>query len=227
MERKKIRKEIADLINSIKEHSDNLSDTKHIPQLELEAILHKIEQLYEKSIVFNYLHLQAQLTNSDVKVETEKIDPVPEKKNEVVENTGSEKIIVSPEVKVDIEKPSIAVETTAEIDLFGNLLPPSTEKTKTEKKIEKKEDGTAVKKITKPAITDIKAAIGLNDRFQFCNELFDGNITEYNIAIENFNSSENLESAMEYFNSLQHLYNWDMEKESAKRLLNLVERRYS
>ena len=56
MEKLKIRKEIAILINSIKEHSDNIGDQEHIPQLELEMILKKITKLYEKSIVFNHLH---------------------------------------------------------------------------------------------------------------------------------------------------------------------------
>lgn len=51
-----VRKEIAALIDSIKTHSDAIGTRKQIPQIELELILHKIEKLYQKSIVFNYLN---------------------------------------------------------------------------------------------------------------------------------------------------------------------------
>lgn len=51
-----VRKEIAALIDSIKTHSDTIGTRKQIPQIELELILHKIEKLYQKSIVFNYLN---------------------------------------------------------------------------------------------------------------------------------------------------------------------------
>lgn len=51
-----VRKEIAALIDSIKSHSDTIGTRKQIPQIELELILHKIEKLYQKSIVFNYLN---------------------------------------------------------------------------------------------------------------------------------------------------------------------------
>lgn len=56
MNKNEIRKEIAALIDSIKQHSDEIGHHKRIPQIELELILSKIKRLYEKSIVFNYLN---------------------------------------------------------------------------------------------------------------------------------------------------------------------------
>ena len=76
-------------------------------------------------------------------------------------------------------------------------------------------------------VSDLRSAIGLNDKFQFANELFAGEMKEYDIALQQLNSSESAESAMNYFNSLQQLYNWDMENDTVKRLLTLVQRRYS
>ncbi len=206
-----IRKEIAALINSIKEHSDNIGDKQHIPQLELELILQKIEKLYKKSIVFNHLNTQ-QGSHSD--------RSVPEPK---AEDLKEEPIAAS---KVTSEKP---------IDLFGAEMPLSSEKVKVEKKTEKKEEKKEVRKEEPPvlskaklnSIPDLKAAIGINDKFQFANELFAGNMQEYTIAIHQLNSSESLESAMFYFESLQQLYEWDAEHETVKRLVGLVDRRYS
>ncbi len=208
MDKNKIRKEIATLIDSIKNHSDEIGDNKHIPQLELELILSKIKSLYEKSIVFNYLN------------------SVPEEKiqKEIPSTTIEEKIMVKISKKEDSQ--SIDATTATPTDLFSEPEKKATESPKVEIKVEteKKEEAKQPSKIN---LTDIKSAIGINDKFQIANELFEGNMQEYEIAIQQFNSSENMESATMYFNSLQKLYNWDLEHETVKRLLNLIERRYS
>ena len=225
MEKNKIRKEIAELINSIKEHTDNIQENERIPKLELETILNKIEQLYEKAIVLNYLHSHPE--KATAKQVEESLAP----KETVIEEEIEVKVVEEkekqPEVIVKEEIKAAAPETIPTIDLFGEELPKASEKQKVEKKKEIKAEPTSTKNITKPAITDIKTAIGINDKFQFINQLFDENGTEYNIAINNFNTAESLESAMDYFNSLQQLYNWDTEDDTVKRLLDLVERRYS
>jgi hypothetical protein len=217
MDKKQIRKEIAVLINSIKEHSDNIGDKEHIPQLELELILHKIEKLYQKSIVFNHLNsIPRQFIQNPVEKKAEK---------EIVKEIPVEE---DPKIEVFEKKEIPKTETPkAPVDLFGAELTPATEKPKAEKKTEKKEERSPVIKIQKPAISDLKSAIGINDKFQFANELFGGNILEYEIAVQQLNTAETIESASEYFMSIQQLYNWDSENETVKRLFDLVERRYS
>ncbi len=74
-----VRKEIAALIDSIKSHSDTIGTRKQIPQIELELILHKIEKLYQKSIVFNYLNSidgGAGLENPEQVTPVETVQPV-------------------------------------------------------------------------------------------------------------------------------------------------------
>jgi hypothetical protein len=210
MDKSTIRKEIAALINSIKEHSDNIGDNKHIPQIELELILHKIEKLYQKSIVFNHLN-----SNGDTK------------QNAIT----SKPVVETPKVEIKQETVNPVI-SDKPIDLFGSEIPPVTEKPKQEKKAEKKEDKKEEKpaisnKIQKPSIQDLTKAIGLNDKFLFANELFEGNMQEYSIAIQQLNGAGSLESAMDYFSNLQQLYEWDMEKETVKQLVDLVDRRYS
>ncbi|HLC82716.1 MAG TPA: hypothetical protein VJI69_02725 [Bacteroidia bacterium] len=213
MDKSNIRKEIAALINSIKEHSDNIGDNKHIPQLELELILHKIEKLYQKSIVFNHLN---SMNGED--------------ENQAADKKSID--IPKVEVKQEAVKPVISEKP---IDLFGTEIPPATEKPRQEKKVEKpadriggkEEKPVVINKIQKPAIQDLTKAIGLNDKFVFANDLFEGNMQEYSIAIQQLNGAGTLESAMDYFSNLQQLYEWDMEKETVKQLIDLVDRRYS
>ncbi len=215
MDKKSIRKEIAALINSIKEHSDNIGDKQHIPQLELELILHKIEKLYQKSIVFNHLNSFPDQGIPLVRTETE-----------------SEKLVEVPKPEIKKEVPKPVESTEKPIDLFGSEIPPVVEKPKQEKRVEKKEERkepapVVMNKIQKPSIPDLNKAIGLNDKFLFANELFEGSMQEYSIAVQQLNGAESLESAMDYFSNLQQLYEWDMERESVKRLLELVDRRFS
>ena len=215
MDKSSIRKEIGALINSIKEHSDNIGDKEHIPQLELELILHKIEKLYQKSIVYNHLHL------------------LPDTKT--VAKPAEEKENISTNVTVPKTEPVKFAEIVDKpIDLFGGEIPPAAEKPKQEKKTEKKEEKREEKKeerpitnIQKPAIADITKTIGINDKFQFANELFEGRIQECSIALQQLNSAESLEAAMDYFSNLQMLYEWDVENETVKRLASLIDRRYS
>lgn len=208
MDRLHIRKEIAALINSIKEHSDNIGNNEHIPQLELELILHKIEKLYQKSIVFNHLNSLSE-AEAGFKRDVLKDEVVVKKEISKSESVKPVETIIPP------------------VDLFGSELPAKTEKTKAEKKIEKKVEPISINKLQKPIITDLRDAIGINDKFQFANNLFDGNMQEYEIAIQQLNTAETIESAMDYYFSLQQLYNWDVKNEVAKRLADIVERRYS
>jgi hypothetical protein len=205
MDKKQIRKEIAVLINSIKEHSDNIGEKEHISQLELELILSKIEKLYKKSIVFNFL-------------------------NSEKDNSKTTREIAKDETPVPPAKTEIKQEPVKGVDLFGSEVVPQ-EKVKSEKKPEKKEVAKEEKAapviVHKPSVSDIRGAIGINDKFRFANELFNGNIQEYEIAISQLNSAETLASAMEYFMNIQQLYNWDNENECVKSLYEIVERRYS
>lgn len=226
MDKNQIRKEIAELINSIKQHSDDIGDKKHIPQLELELILKKIASLYEKSIVFNYVNSQksieneiAKLIEPKVNIEERIISEISKAQDKVKEEPKVEEKVIIPEIIEEKPQEIVQEKITEVVPVIET--PPVAEKPPV---VEKPKP---IINIQKPAISDIKAAIGINDRFQFANDLFEGNMQEYEIGIQQLNSSENIDSAMIYFHSLQQLYTWDLENDTVKRLLELVERRYS
>ena len=191
MDKNLIRKEIAVLIDSIKEHSDNIGNTKQISQLELEVILNKIEKLYEKSIIFNYLNKLS---------DTKPVIPPPG----MVESTSKE-----------------TIEKQVAMDLFASEIPIEPKPTKI------KEVKASANKTQKKPITDLKAAIGINEKFQFINELFEGNMQEYNIAINQLDSLANLHEATTYINSLKEIYRWENETPVLTHFKDLLERRYS
>jgi hypothetical protein len=74
---------------------------------------------------------------------------------------------------------------------------------------------------TKP-FTNLSEAIGVNDKFLFIREIFDGNKDAYNQAISRLDNAESLSDARAVIMS----YTGDKsENEAAKRLLHLVKRK--
>ena len=76
-------------------------------------------------------------------------------------------------------------------------------------------------------IDDLKTAIGLNERFLFSNELFDGNMEAFNRALSELNHLESYEHANNYVEKqLKPTYEWDMESETTVAFMSLIQRRF-
>jgi hypothetical protein len=75
---------------------------------------------------------------------------------------------------------------------------------------------------TKP-ITSLVEAIGLNDKFLFISEIFNGNKTEYNKAILRLENAENLTDARAVIMSYRGDSN---ENEAVRQLLDLLKRKF-
>ncbi len=77
-------------------------------------------------------------------------------------------------------------------------------------------------------ISNLKDAIGINEKFLFINELFNGDLTAYNEAIEKLNSSSSIHEAFELLNLLTSRYSWDGQRsaDTIEKFANLVQRRF-
>lgn len=79
----------------------------------------------------------------------------------------------------------------------------------------------------KSSIKDIKSAIGINEKFQFINQLFNGDAKKYNAIIEEINASHTAEIAMNHIREISDSNNWESHPVSAKVFLEIIERRFS
>ncbi|MEN8117280.1 MAG: hypothetical protein ABFS16_09895 [Bacteroidota bacterium] len=77
-------------------------------------------------------------------------------------------------------------------------------------------------KISNLPVSSIKAAIGINDRFQYIRELFDGNADVFSKAVAKLDTMNNIQEAVKY---LQQNYKWKKNETSLK-FVNLVKRRF-
>ncbi len=91
-----------------------------------------------------------------------------------------------------------------------------------------KEDKSIGTRMQTHPITNLKEAIGVNEKFLFINELFGGNIEDYREAIARLNDMEDMKAAFDYLNQLGRDYSWDGNRSVAtiEKLANLVQRRH-
>ena len=84
---------------------------------------------------------------------------------------------------------------------------------------------TVADKLRQQPITDLKSAIGLNQKFLFMNDLFEGENEKFNDAINKINSFKTLQEALAYIDS-EISSAWDKENSSVINFMDLVERRF-
>lgn len=76
----------------------------------------------------------------------------------------------------------------------------------------------------KTAISDLRQAIGINDKFLLIRDLFDGDGAAYEAAMQTLNDAESLDDCMIY---LTENYAWNADSEGVRLLMDLLERKFA
>lgn len=216
-----------DLINTIRENMDRLQEGK-MEASELTPLVNNSRELYERLVVLRYKVLEGSSGTQDKKVN---INPVAEEKMEEVTSTPFKLNVSLPKEEKPVK--------VSQGNIFGGENP-VTEK-KIEKKIEQKETAelslndklanaqkvSLAEKLQKKPIADLRTSIGLNQKFLFMNDLFEGENNAYNDAIDKLNNFSSMDDAKNYLLSLGTKYGWDLDHSSVSQFTELVERRYA
>lgn len=75
-------------------------------------------------------------------------------------------------------------------------------------------------------IADLKAAIGLNERFNFITDLFANDLLGFDEAVKQLNNAANREEALAFLASLGEKYHWDDSMSALSRFTEFVHRRF-
>jgi hypothetical protein len=75
-------------------------------------------------------------------------------------------------------------------------------------------------------VSDFRTTIGINEKFLFINELFDGNMRIYDEAVQKLNASTTMAQADLLLLDLKIVYNWDSESPTVKKFVELVRRKF-
>ncbi len=82
-------------------------------------------------------------------------------------------------------------------------------------------------KLGKKPIDNLSSSIGINEKFLFTNNLFNGSSEDFNEQLEFLNKQKDLSIAMEYVHeTLVQKYNWNTKSKQVKKFINLIQRRY-
>jgi hypothetical protein len=92
----------------------------------------------------------------------------------------------------------------------------------------KSSDGPSLaQRLNQKPVSDLRKAIGINQRFQFVSVLFDNDSGAFDKAIQRLNEANSYLEADEYVqNSLKNRYDWQMKNPVVKELIQLIERRF-
>lgn len=92
--------------------------------------------------------------------------------------------------------------------------------------VEEQEDNSLAAKLAKQRIENLNSAIGINEKFLFTNELFDGNTEQFLQTIDDLNNCSTLEEANTKLSSVAAKRNWEVEEEPYQKLQSLLSRKY-
>jgi len=161
----------------------------------------------------------------------------------IEEETKVETVVISEEISVsssqlvaDSQQPTVisqeSVVRSQETIVTSQKLPINIQQSNINnpslnEKLSVSQPQTLAEKLQKKPISDLKAAIGLNQKFLFMNDLFEGENSAYNEAINKLNAFSTIEEAKNHLLELGTRYKWTLENENVVTFTELVERRYA
>ena len=195
---------------------------------ELGPLLKDAEDLLETVSVLKYLMDENQeVQSANVKTNDQE---VPENKEEQNDESPETPPITKPpateEASVVVEEPLQEEDSEEPLE---TTISDSTDKASLNEMASPSNDMTSIaSKLGNDAVDDLQSAIGLNEKFLFINELFDGDGDAYAVAVDKLNAFQHLPEALKYVRAeLSDKYTWDQEQESTISFYALLERRYA
>ncbi len=208
---------------------------EEIRQIDIDSALHKLRDIYDLLLsVRDEENLTLSISveeESPIELEPEiKIQTAVAPQDEVPAEPILQKPSDPPVAPTEETKPS--KEETIEI-IKKSVSEPTTDYTKktshsglhptlNEELSTKVKSADLAKHLKNRPITDLSTAIGLNEKFELINNLFNGDRNSYNETIEHLNMATNFNEA---FNYLSERLNWEMDNPMVQRLLDLIRRK--
>ncbi len=250
-----VKEELSVLLITLSEQFETMNAHKNtIPQIELDIFMKNIQELYENTIFLKkantFLEKNESLHTEDIKENSAKKTPVQTipaiSKNQKEDSLKANEIIEFDEEKAEegvkieaqeIPNPVTEVppaasfddildETKSKKDLFSQIKASKEIIDLNKKLAEARGNHSLAEKLQNQQIDSLKSVIGINDKFYFINELFDGDSHKYDDVIYTLNNFKKLDDAMQYYSTLKYRYNWSEESEASEKLIHMLERKF-
>jgi len=180
---------------------------------EEEELLDALDQALE----FTHQEIETESLVSEISQEINEI----EEEYEIVESPqfSEEEIPSQEELTGQLEQ-----EISSVISNFTAVPEPNHEAPKGYENVE--EDNSLAAKLAKQKIENLNSAIGINEKFLFTNELFEGNTEQFLKTIDDLNNCSNLDEANSKLSTIAEKRNWELEEEPFQKLQSLLLRKY-
>lgn len=243
-----LKGELSVLLENLTEQFDTMGEHTHtIPQIEIDLFKRNIQKLYENALYLDRANTKQKHAKSPMLEEVNNVaEPIPTKvvapidveetidllfnkeenkeaKEEIstaIESKKAEEVIVENEAS-PTEETVKAIKTN---DLFESEAVVITDLN--EKLAVARGNHSVAEKLQNKRIESLKSVIGINDKFQFINELFNGDAQKYDETIYTLNNFKKFDEAMQYFSTLKYRFSWEEESEAYEKLSLMLERKF-
>ena len=215
-----INKDIQDIEESIKKFRNRSS----IPRVEIDLAMEKVRKLYD--LLQNLTEEKTVEEHTATENKPENIDAFELADNSLDTNKDiieTSKILPREEGKKPEEELQINFEEqkTGKTEIIADRLQ-NGQNFRNELLKQQVSTKDLSSRLTSQPITDIGAAMGLNEKFLFIRELFDNDPDKFTETINTLNRASNFNEAYSY---LSDKFNWDMDDPKVQKLLDLTRRK--
>jgi hypothetical protein len=209
-----------------------------IRQIDLDLSLEKVRKLYNCLLSLSQVNATEGQETAFVDIPQDAEPDIPIADSVQGEISTGKAMLIHPEETVITNSDKTADDSKSKpeakpkliIDLFSGTDSDdasSKELTIAKKISENRQEEILADKIRKTKIRSLFETIGINEKFYFINELFGGNMSEYNQAISSLDQFIQPEESLKSLYEISQLRKWNTDSEAFKQLLELVERKFN
>lgn len=218
------------LLDDMQQILNKNNESPHLNTLEIDLLKQKTLAIYDTLVHLNPSNQPAEkpLQNSEEKQppESKPVPPAPltskmstpEKETKGPSPNPTTPITRKQDNQTQPTKEPLTEKST--LDLFSDT------STATIGETMAKNDALGERLQTSP-ISDLREAIGINDKFIFINQLFKGDMERYNRILDELNGFSSLKGAQTYLTELAVQYQWNTEDPAYLKLADMIERKFS
>jgi len=198
--------------------------------LELDVALQKTQEVYEQLLRIKITPEQEEMP-VPVIIPTPSVIPAPENivaaKEKVIAKEAPTPVSVEKKVKKEVSTPipeeKKQLTEPAKAAILAEKISPPDSHPINETLASQKTGADLSSKLQTAPLSSIASGIGLNDKFLFIRELFNGDNALYSNTIRNLDAANSLKDALGY---IHHNFDWDEKNETAQKFVALVHRRH-
>ena len=204
----------------------------------LRELIQDARELHEGSVILSYILFDEQNKKSEqLEIQLQEKEPLPQVSNSVeseheVEDGVNEALEFTQEEKTKTEKDTQTIDDIPSqeeiVEQLENEIASaiSSNSSGLIYDSQEEEDNSLAAKLARKKIENLNSAIGINEKFLFTNELFDGNTEQFLKTIEELNNCVSLTEAKDKLIEVAQKRSWIVDEEPYQKLQSLLSRKY-